>query len=501
MNPTFAYQPTSTAATILCCECGVPMPPNSANMCLSCIRTRVDVTEGLPRQLSAVFCRGYERFLQPPAQWLPAALESKELLALLLRKIKGLNKLRLVDAKFIWTEPHSRRIKMLITVQKEVFAATVLQQTFEVETIMVNQQCPDCAKVEAKNTWTAACQVRQKVPHKRTFLYLEQLILKHSAHKDCVSIKGRPDGLDFFFSNRQNALKFQDFLQCVIPVRSKSSEQLISSDIHSSSSTYKFTYSIEIVPICRDDLVVLPRVIAQQLGNISPLVLCHKVTTNVHFIDPNTLQTAELPSSVYWNVPFRSVMNQKQLVEYYVVDVEPSGRNQGSGKHLLADVQVTRCGESGALNSSGILFARSHLGNILKPGDICLGYDLTVANLNSDEMTDFMQRHELPDVVLVKKSYRHLRRPKHQQRAWKLKSLDMEVDEDDGKGEDVEMRAREYEQFLQDLEEDKDLRETVNIYKDSQHACNAMVIESDDGGDEGVPNVPIEELLEELSLN
>jgi len=35
----------------------------------------------------------------------------------------------------------------------------------------------------AKNTWKASVQVRQKVTHKRTFLWLEQLILKHNAHK------------------------------------------------------------------------------------------------------------------------------------------------------------------------------------------------------------------------------------------------------------------------------------------------------------------------------
>ncbi len=46
--------------------------------------------------------------------------ESKEMLSLCLKKIKGLNKVKLIDATFIWTEPHSRRIKMKITIQKEV---------------------------------------------------------------------------------------------------------------------------------------------------------------------------------------------------------------------------------------------------------------------------------------------------------------------------------------------------------------------------------------------
>jgi len=37
-----------------------------------------------------------------------------------LKKLKGLNKVKLVDASWVWTEPHSRRLKVKLTVQKEV---------------------------------------------------------------------------------------------------------------------------------------------------------------------------------------------------------------------------------------------------------------------------------------------------------------------------------------------------------------------------------------------
>ena len=60
------------------------------------------------------------RYLQPPSTWLSAALESRELLAICLKRLKGLNKVHLVDAGFIWTEPHSKRVKVKLTVQKEV---------------------------------------------------------------------------------------------------------------------------------------------------------------------------------------------------------------------------------------------------------------------------------------------------------------------------------------------------------------------------------------------
>ena len=54
--------------------------------------------------------------------WVSCALESHELLAVCLKRLKGLNKVHLVDASFVWTEPHSKRIKVKLTIQKEVIS-------------------------------------------------------------------------------------------------------------------------------------------------------------------------------------------------------------------------------------------------------------------------------------------------------------------------------------------------------------------------------------------
>jgi len=71
---------------------------------------------------SVSFCRNCERFLSPPTSWTLAKPESSELLAICLRKLKGLNKVRLTEAHFIWTEPHSKRLRVSMTIQKEVRA-------------------------------------------------------------------------------------------------------------------------------------------------------------------------------------------------------------------------------------------------------------------------------------------------------------------------------------------------------------------------------------------
>ena len=71
--------------------------------------------------------------------------------------------MRLVDAGFIWTEPHSKRIKVKLTIQKEVIGGAILEQVFVVEFTVQNQMCPDCHRVEAKDFWKAVVQLRQKV--------------------------------------------------------------------------------------------------------------------------------------------------------------------------------------------------------------------------------------------------------------------------------------------------------------------------------------------------
>ncbi|KAH7907543.1 NMD3 family-domain-containing protein [Hygrophoropsis aurantiaca] len=481
------FVPAPAVHRVLCADCGTPIVPNSANLCVGCLRNSIDITEGIPKQSSVSFCRNCERFLSPPQTWTLARPESQELLAICLKKLKGLNKVRLTEAHFIWTEPHSKRLRVSLTIQKEVLTSTILEQVFEIEYLVQHTQCADCAKLAAKNTWKALVQVRQKVTHKRTFLFLEQLILKHGAQKDTISVKEVRDGLDFFYSQRSHAIKMVEFLTGVVPVRSKGSEQLLSTDTHSGTANYKFTYSVEIAPICKDDLVCIPIKQARQLSNISPLTICTRVGNSFQLLDPSTLQTCEVSAQIYWRTPFNSLTTVTDLVEFTVLDIEPSGPVRG--KWVLADAQVAM---SGAFRSGGthddsammdyesstisnqIFHTRTHLGAILQPGDTALGYHLTNANFNSDDFAT-LPTSRIPDIILVKKAYPN-RRKKSSARNWKLRSIAKEAGEEgetgSGRGVVGRMGGRDqkkveedYELFLRDLEEDPELRGSVNLYK------------------------------------
>lgn len=127
-----------------------------------------------------------------------------------------------------------------------------------------------CEQCQRSNTnsevWVACVQVRQKVEHKRTFLFLEQLILKHGAEANAVGVKEAPDGLDFFYANRSHALKMVDFLGSVVAIRTRADKQLVGADHNSNTYNYKHTFAVEVAPVCKEDVICLPHRVYSSLG-------------------------------------------------------------------------------------------------------------------------------------------------------------------------------------------------------------------------------------------
>jgi nonsense-mediated mRNA decay protein 3 len=410
------------------------------------------------------------------------------------KRLKNLNKVRLVHAEFIWTEPHSKRIKVKLVVQKEVLNGAILEQSYTVEYVQQEHMCESCARVQANpDQWVAAVQLRQHVSHRRTFFYLEQLILKHGAAASAIKITQMDQGIDFFFSNRSHGVKFVEFVGKVAPVRSRNDKQLVSQDSKSNTYHYKYTFSVEIAPICREDLICLPPKVRSSFGNLGPLVICTKVTNSIALLDPWTLRHCFLDADQYWRSSFKSLHTSRQLVEYIVLDVEmvSSEVNVGGTRYTLADAQVARVSDFG--KNDTIFNIKTHIGHLLNPGDYALGYDLYGANINDEEL-DKYKGLVIPDVILLKKSYEEKRlRKRGKPRAWKLKSLAMEVDAK-GRGE-LEKEASEYEQFLKDIEENAEIRFNIDLYRDEGYQQSEMASVTDG---EDVPSVPFEELLTDM---
>ena len=168
----------------------------------------------------------------------------------------------------------------------------------------------------------------------------------------------------------------------------------------------------------------------------------------------------------------------------------------------MADVHVAKLSDFG--KNDVTLIARSHLGNVLNPGDLVYGYDLQTSNFNDDNFSRVAGTRSLdvPDVVLVKKSYSEARK-KPKSRVWKLKNLNKEAEEEaeNRKRQEATKMEQDYELFLRDLEEDEEMRQAIQIYKDEdalQRARNKM---SDAEDNDDAPEIPLEELLDDLTLN
>jgi nonsense-mediated mRNA decay protein 3 len=124
----------------------------------------------------------------------------------------------------------------------------------------------------------------------------------------------------------------------------------------------------------------------------------------------------------------------------------------------------------------------------------------------NDASFDKLESHTVPDVVLVKKYYDRSERKRR--RIWKLKHL---AEEDTALVTDTRWGVsivtgpklicffqRDYNEFLDDLEEDPDLRHNVNIFKDS---TKQILVDSGDDVDEAVPRITLAEMLDDLVID
>lgn len=218
---------------ILCCMCGTPTAPNASNKCVACLCRSSDITSGVCTEVQLHQCRSCQRWWKEDNKWLGCALESRELMSLCLGKTSGLRPkrgsreegVRVTDCSWVWTEPHSMRLKILVTLQKAVDGGAILQQTIQVTYVVRNMQCSACQANFTQGAWKHLVQVRQKVNHKRTFLYLEQRILKQRASRGAMSVEVFRDGMDFYFTDRNKGERFIDFLESEVPLKVKKSKK------------------------------------------------------------------------------------------------------------------------------------------------------------------------------------------------------------------------------------------------------------------------------------
>jgi len=519
-NPKSKYNQSVNASSMLtyskivCCICGITIDANSEGICEACAKKNIDITTGITKTGVLTYCRTCERYKRPP--WMKCEKESQDMMNLCLSKIKGLNKVQLIDSSFVWTEPHSKEVKLKLTVQKEI-NKSLISTSFLVEFKEEWTQCEDCKKTFTPHIWRACVQLRQKVNHKRTFLFLEQVILKHKAQSKALNIKEHPEGVDFYFANKAQANSFCAFIHEFLPCQTKTSRQLISVDEKSNEAVYKETFRLEIAPVCQDDLIILSEENYKKMGGIGPLLLCYKQINNLKFIDPVTFETLDLDNNTYWRYALKSYIDRKALSEFLILSCEEEidykklaekdkskriikkivrskNNNNNDGMDIEADNKINESKASINTNMTNksqylenlekkledkklkivngkcirnsvkdenkeIIETRSFLGRKMRPGDIYYGYDLTRINISEDlEGILSKKKEKIPDIILVKKKYNNYKR------IFKLKHLDMDVEgeddeEDEEKEKNVKKGKKKKKKNQKDKEKDRDMEE------------------------------------------
>ena len=302
-------------------------------------------------------------------------LESPSLLAMCLKKIHGLDRpgIKILDASWVWTEPHSKRYIVLICVGDDTnhflhrlkiavdIEAGVLDEKLRVaqkhivEFKISHKQCPDCIRENTDHTWGACVQIRQRVGHKMSFFHLESRLIKAGLHNSMIDVKVAKEGIDLFFKNKTAAQRVVAFINTIFPITTRTSKKLIGQDRKSNLHRNEFVISVEVVPLCRYDILVTPR----ESGRVPELVLVTQLSSNVHMINPRTLGKVEWSASKYFGKSnLKPLLTASAFVKFIVLNITPIARDSLSVYAFAEEFRVKDVG--GILFSLNFLISSSH---------------------------------------------------------------------------------------------------------------------------------------------
>ena len=302
-----------TYSKIVCCLCSAVIDANPSGICEVCAKKNIDIVSNLPKEFTLIYCKKCDRFNRPP--WVKIERESPEMMSYCLSKLKSFNhKIKIIDSSFIYTEPHSKIIKIKVTVQKEV-DKNLINQSLIIEYKENWILCRDCQKLQTPHIWCAKVQIRQKVPHKKTFMYLEQYILKNKMQEKAMNIQEVNEGVDFYFGVKRDAEVFTDFISSVVPSKITLSKKYVS------LSTTTFTFLVDIANVSKYDIIKIDYNSSKLLGGFGPLIICTRLSSKSHFVDLISFKEIDFDSNTYFRYNFTNFCDSLKITEFLILDV------------------------------------------------------------------------------------------------------------------------------------------------------------------------------------
>lgn len=309
----------------------------------------------------------------------------------------------------------------------------------------------------------------------------------------------------------------------------KTSKKLIGTDDKSNVSNFKYTNFVEICPLCRDDLMYLPARTARNLGNISRLCMVKSISNVINLIDPLSGQIAQLSAEAFWRDPIRPVITaaRSRMTRFVVLGKEPFFLRKNVSKRSASRKQRSRLAaltlaRENDLGVNDCQFEeRSHVGYLMKSGDVCVGFDLTETQFVEDDAESMRASGKLPDVLIIRKLYGGVANGEAEalkKRKWQLQKLDVVVDDSMTNArtskKDAEADDMDEEDFMREVEADREMRLQMNLYKsknketeskDDDAAMNEdennTSIKDDDDDEIDDQEIKLEELLDGLAVD
>jgi nonsense-mediated mRNA decay protein 3 len=209
--------------------------------------------------------------------------------------------------------------------------------------------------------------------------------------------------------------------------------------------------------------------LANQLGGCGKLLLCTKVASVIQFIDVINLKVVEITGSQYFQYEqeLMIVPSKENLREFMVFDVEmPESKNQNSS--FIGTKFKSSTAMVGRVSDWENFEVKTHMGDVLNEGSSVLAYDMTSINLTGDN-DDLSHLGNIPEIIIVKKIYPE--KKKNKKKVFKLKHLQKQEKNANNLHKGAGQREKDdkdYQEFLNELEEDAELRTHVNMYKDEK---------------------------------
>lgn len=389
------------------------------------LRPRADITKGLPRHDAVLYCPSCWAYRQPPATWVrreprswmsttPGTANDVARIHLdrVRRHIAGLG-LTIAAARSFSTTACPRRFYLHLRLRRGHEAGTE-PQAHVVELTSHDRLCDACSRSQADpDRWPAVVQVRQRASTssscRRTLNHVMSLLVCYRGNDSLLRVDWDAGAgvLDVHVVSRAHAARFVRFVSTVAPARVVgTARRLVSRD--GEGSPYRLHFiSVDICPVCEDDLVLLHAEASRALGRLGPLVLCIKVTSSLALLDTGNMRVVVVGVEACERFRIQPLLGRGRLVEYVVLGVQhdPSGHVAALGaSFMMSWAQVVRSSDVGKKDAA-VITVKTHLGYDLEPGCHALGYDLSGDDVYGHGLEKYGKRHTLPAAVLTRRYY------------------------------------------------------------------------------------------------